>query len=129
MESGWIVTAGSVSLYAYYSLIVALVAGIVLQHAGAKRRTGRPQAVDFIGAPPADRRSGVVRFVVEYMGNLEVRMERAAEVERRRNLQARMLMEHIQQDLTRRGISLPDKEHLVSRLRESIQAVEPDQAG
>jgi hypothetical protein len=129
MDSSWVVTAGSFSLYAYFCLIVALLAGVVVQHAFAKRGTGRPQSVDFIGAPPADRRGGVVHFVVEYMGNLDVRTEPSAEVERRRNLQARMLMEHIKQDLTRRGIPLSEKEHLVDRLRESIQSVEPDQAG
>jgi hypothetical protein len=145
MDQSWVVAAGRFSLYVYYLLILALLVGIVLQHAFPKRGTramclpGTVQApeagtngrrpVELPSAPRANHRTNLLRFLVEYVGNLDVQTQGATEADRRRNHQARILMEHIKEDLARRNIPPSEKEHLVEKLRESIQSVEPEQAG
>jgi len=145
MDQSWVVAAGHISLYLYCLLILAMLGGLAARGALMKHRSrvappagsadvskagasGGPAIV--VPLPPrAHRWSAALRLFVEYVGNLDSPTRTTAEIERRRNRQARILMEHIKNDLAGRDIPPAEKEDLVERLRESIQSVEPEQAG
>ncbi len=145
MDQSWVVTAGRFGLYAYYLLIIALLVGIVLRRAFPRPRSrvmspsrevwapdpganGR-RSVELPSALRAGHRNNYLRFFLEYVGNLDVQSRTATEIDRRRNRQARILMEHIKEDLARRDIPPSEKEDLVEKIRESIQSVKSEQAG
>lgn len=145
MDQSWVVAAGHISLYLYYLLILAMLGGIVARGTLMKHRSrvafptgpadvpqagARGGAAIVVPLPPRARQwSGYVRWFVEYVGNLDYPSRSTAEIERRRNRQARILMEHIKNDLAGRDIPPGEKENLVEQLRESIRSVEPEQAG
>jgi len=60
-----------------------------------------------------------MRFLFEYIGNVD------AEGERRRERKARILMEHIKDDLARRGLPPQERDRIVEELRMSMRASEP----
>ncbi|MGH9870765.1 MAG: hypothetical protein ACREAA_21720 [Candidatus Polarisedimenticolia bacterium] len=62
------------------------------------------------------------RFFFEYVGNV------STEGERRRERQARILMDHIKDDLARRGLAPVERERIVEGLRKAVRAGEPERS-
>jgi hypothetical protein len=65
----------------------------------------------------------LLRFFIEYVGNVD------ADEDRRRNREARILMDQIMNDMSQRGIPSHEFERSVERIRESLRAVEPERSG
>ena len=63
-----------------------------------------------------------LRLLVEYVGNIELHADR------RRNPKARILMEHIKEEMSRQGLMEQEKERRVGELREAVRAAGADQA-
>jgi hypothetical protein len=60
-------------------------------------------------------------FLLEYLGNIEVHHDR------RRDRKARVLMDHIKDEMARQGLVEPERRHRVERLRETVRAAEGEQ--
>lgn len=67
--------------------------------------------------------SKLLKFFVEYIGNVDF------EADRRRNREARILMDRIMDDMTRRGVPSHEWEKSVEEIRESLRTVGPERAG
>ena len=74
---------------------------------------------------PRDGWSGksLLRFFLEYVGNVDVDMDR------RRNHQARILMDRIVNDMARRGVPSHEWEKSVEEIRKTLRAIEPERVG
>ncbi len=65
----------------------------------------------------------LLRFFIEYVGNVDI------DADRRRNREARILMDRIMDDMTRRGVPSHEWQRSVEEIRESLRAREPERAG
>lgn len=115
MNQSWIETAGKVSLYTYF-----LFVGMCLMALGVRvvlRKIG----------PASGRRplsGGLMRLFVEYFGNTNFQ-EMPAESgirDRRRNRQARVLMDRVKHEMSKREVSSDDTDQLMEELREAMRS-------
>jgi len=63
-----------------------------------------------------------LRLLVEYVGNIDFHLDR------RRDQKARILMEHIKEEMSRQGLMEQEKERRVGELREAVRAAEAERA-
>ena len=63
-----------------------------------------------------------VRWVFEYVGNVTFRKDR------RKDAGVRLLMDHIQHEMAKQGLSESETARRVERLRESVREAGPEQA-
>ena len=124
MEQSWIVASGRLSVYLFYALIVASLLGIAYRRAlrGSEARSAGP---DKTGGRTA---GALARFALEYVGNIGPE-ELRARFERRRNRQARVLMDYIKGDLALREVQPLEAERLVEELRNTLRAERQEQIG
>jgi len=128
MEQSWIVASGRLSLYLYYALIVASLLGIAYRRASPSsvaRPASGPDRARRLEAPGA---GALARFAVEYVGNVGLE-ELSGRIERRRNREARALMDYIRGDLAKRQVQPSEAERLLEDLRETVRAERQEQTG
>ena len=120
MAGSWLVIAGQCSLYLFFLFVGASL--VVIRHRRVTRLTSE--------AAPAAEVSWVGRWFMEYVGNIDEGdvATAGAGVERRRNHPARVLMEHILDDLANRQVPQTEARQVAEELRESVRAVEPERA-
>ena len=70
----------------------------------------------------------LARFALEYVGNVGPE-ELRSRVERRRNREARVLMDYIKGDLALREVQPPEAERLLEELRKTVRAAQQEQTG
>jgi hypothetical protein len=117
MEISWMVVAAKVSLYAFCLFVGASLVAIawLRSNPGAGERPGPSTTL--------------LARLLEYAGNIDAAGPGGARPERRRNPQARALMEHIIQEMAARQAPPRESEEVIEELRESIRSVEPEQTG
>lgn len=136
MANSWIEGAGRIAVPSFFIFI-----GLMLTMIHFRRRRNWKQDAAGIAQGRAEAREGAsiadstatqetradhaLNRVLEYLGNLDVEPAGSGRDERRRNAEARLLMDHIQHDLSRRGVSQLERERLVEDLRESMRSREP----
>jgi hypothetical protein len=113
MEQTWLVTVGRLTLYIFYAFVGATLAGIAVGRVFRRPRSGLEAAVG---------KSSLLRLFVEYVGNSGLKGDGGAGEDRRRNWEARVLMEHIKEEMTRRAVPPSEREQLVEKLRASVRA-------
>jgi len=111
----WIEVLGRLSLFLFASAVVAL---LVLDATRAAGQRGLPR----VRATASDR---VDCFLWEYVGNRDLAPADggpAARVDRRRERDARVLVERIVDELKRRAVSPAEREAFLRELREEIRS-------
>jgi hypothetical protein len=124
MEQSWIVASGRLSVFLFYALIVASLLGIAYRRAlrGSETRSAGP---DDKGGRPA---GALARLALEYVGNVGPE-ELRGRTERRRNREARVLMDYIKGNLALSEAQPLDAERLVEELRKTLRAERQEQTG
>ena len=115
MNQLWIETVGQVSLYVFFILVGACLVSLVIRV--VLRRFGL--ALDR-GSVLGD----LIRFVVEYLGNtsLQELTEEFSGGDRRRNRQARILMDQVRREMAKHQASSDETEKLMEELRETVRS-------
>ena len=108
MEGSWIITLGTLSLYLFFILIGASLLGLALQRA--------------LGGAAARHRGKLPRVLLEYVGNTSLMDDDVDGEERRRNQQARVLVDYIKQQMDGQQVPQTEAERILERLRESMRA-------
>ena len=128
MDPLWIQLAGQLTLSLYLIVIAAAVTGLVvlviLRKIAWRSDAGplRSWRIDGRLDPPGS----LMRAFVEYVGNTNEHEASTSGIsDRRRNREARLLMDHVRADALERAISPSDVETLVEKLRQAIRAEEP----
>ncbi len=106
MSGAWIESIGSLVLLGYCIVVVAVLGWM------AVRLLLRGRGVEPVTL------GGIGRFLIEYVGNVDVEPQR---VDRRRNRQARVLMDHVKQEMLSRDIDPSDADRLMENLREVVR--------
>jgi len=123
MDPSWLETAGRVSLYIYFAIVVGCLIALVLRKA-VRPLVGAPAPGSGAALGPPARR--LARILVEYFGNAgppDDRHAPAAEPpDRRVNLQARFLMDYIREEMTRGDVTSTEREELIQGLREAMRS-------
>lgn len=113
MEQTWLLTAGRLTLYLFYAFVVAILAGIAVGRVLQWPRSG-------VGA--AAGKSSLLRLFVEYVGNSGLEGDGRAGEDRRHNWEARVLMDHIKDEMTSQAVPPSEQKRLVEKLRASVRA-------
>ena len=103
MQLSWLETAGKLSLYLFLTLVAGSLITIFVRVVLRK-----PSPVGF-GGP-------LTRFLFEYVANLST-----VPSERRRNQQARLLIDRVREEMARRAVPLREREELVDELRKAMR--------
>ena len=117
MDQSWIELAGKISLYSYFLLVAVALVWMLT------RTTLRSRGPAF--------GDGLVRFLLEYVGNvnMEGHGSESERTDRRRNREARVLMDRVKQEMINRAVPSSDTEQLMEELREAIRAEGQGPAG
>ena len=106
MSEAWIEPIGKLILYAYGLVVLAILVWIVIRVTLGNRNV-HPAHV-----------GGTGRFLLEYVGNVDVEPKL---IDRRRNRQARVLMDRVRQEMRSRDVGAADTEQLMEDLREAVR--------
>lgn len=120
MDDSWMQTAGRASLFVFAALVGISLISMMVRGALGRRETvaGRDALLR--------RGSALLRILVEYVGNTgPEEAAPAGEQERRRNWQARALMEVIKREMTQRAATPSETEAFLEELRRAMQIEGP----
>lgn len=119
MDPTWLDAAGRLSLYVYSVLVAGCLIALIFRSARARA-----------GAPGRPFRP-LARRLVEYVGNLELEENddggRAVTIERRTNVEARLLVDFIRDEMSGRETPPVDTEQLIEGLREAMRLAREEQ--
>ena len=127
MAQSWIEIAGKLALYVFVLCIGSSFVVIAVRALSGRLREQRPvPTVDNCKTPP---RPGFDRFLVEYVGNTSAddpttTGQLNAVVERRKNRETRALMERIEREMNKHGVSRREREAALEELRRSVRREE-----
>jgi len=128
MEQSWIVASGRLSLYLFYALIVASLLGIAYRRASASSEARPAAGPNKIRRREVPGAGALARVALEYVGNVGLE-ELRKRIERRRNREARALMDYIKGDLAKRQVHPSEAERLLEELRQTLRAERQEQTG
>lgn len=125
MDQSWIETVGWMSLPVFFCTVGACLIGLIVRaFVDPRRQSERPES-------PFGSEGRLSRLLFEYVGNAsfeELQLESRAE-DRRRDRQARRLIDAVQSEIARREIPRSEIERIVEQLRESIRGEEREPSG
>ena len=117
MDESVIEAIGGISLRMLFVCVGACLVGMIVRILAVR-------APGVVRRGPSDGETGrLTRWLFEYIGNAsleELRVEARAE-DRRRNRQARRLLDVVQSEIAKREISRSESERILERLRETIR--------
>lgn len=129
MDTSWLEVAGSLSLSCY---LIGMGGLLTLTVCRAVLGNSRPRSASWSRRARATTlEAGVSRFFYEYLGNLgsPERGRSWGTEERRRNPQARMLLDWLKDQMEERGFPAAAEEEFLEHLREAIRHENPTASG